>query len=168
MICSPFRSTRLALCAALGICCTTVLRAAPKSESLLPDTTTGYVSIADIGVLRDNFNRTQWGQLVHDPSLQPFVADFRRQLQQKGFRQLDDLGLSWQELEGVPGGEISIAMIRPAQGRMAAVLLVNVTGHRDQATALLEKIGATLVTAGRRQSALRSARSADRVQSGGS
>ena len=33
-------------------------------------------AVADVGVLRDSFNHTQWGQLVHDPAMQPFVEGF--------------------------------------------------------------------------------------------
>jgi hypothetical protein len=131
-----------------GLSCVTVFAAAPKSETLLPDTTKGFISVADVGVLRDSFNRTSWGQLVHDPAMQPFVEDFRHQLQQKGGRQLEDMGLSWQELQGVPGGEVSLALVRPRPGRMAVVVLVNVSGHREQATALLEKISTNLTARG--------------------
>ncbi len=131
----------LSLCYAVT---SAIAQAAPRSETLLPDTTTAYVSVADLGVLRASFNQTQWGQLVHDPAMQSFVDDFRHQLQQKGMRQLEDLGLSWPELEGVPGGEISVALVHPEKGRMAAVVLVDVTGHRDRAVALIEKIGVNL------------------------
>jgi hypothetical protein len=146
--CPMFRTTLWAFCTLLGLCCATVRGAAPKSETLLPDTAKGYISVADIGVLRESFNRTQWGQLVHDSAMQPFVEDFRHQLQQKGVRQLEEMGLSWQELEGVPGGGISIALVRPQPGRRAVVMMIDITGHKDQATALLEKIGTNLVRRG--------------------
>lgn len=148
MSCSPIRASFSIACLLTFSCCGSLFAAAPKSEQLLPDTTKGYISVADFGLLRDSFNRTQWGQLLHDPAMQPFVEDFRHQLQQKGGRQLDELGLSWQELQGVPGGEVSIALVRPAPGRMAVVMLIDVTGHGEQATALLEKIGSNLVGRG--------------------
>ncbi len=147
MNCPSFRTLlQAALC-----CCllgTTAAQAAPKSETLLPDTTKGYVSIANIDVLRQSFNQTQWGQLIHDPAMQPFVEDFRHQLQEKGVRQLDAIGLSWDELNGVPGGEISVAMVRPAAGRMAIVTLVDVTGHQTEAAALMDKINARVISRG--------------------
>jgi hypothetical protein len=146
--CPSIRTGLIVLCAGIGLSCNAVFAAAPKSETLLPDTTKAYVSVADVGVLRDSFNRTQWGQLVHDPAMQPFVEDVRRQLKQKGGRQLEDMGLSWQDLEGVPGGEVSLALVRPRPARMAVVVLVDVSGHRDQAQALLEKVGAKLTARG--------------------
>jgi hypothetical protein len=122
--------------------------AAPKSENLLPDTTKGYVSIGDIEALRDAFNRSQWGLLVNDPVLQDFVKDFQRQLHENGVQRLQGLGLSWDDFNGVPGGEVSLATVRPGPGRMAVVVLVDVTGHQQQAAALVAKIDARLTGRG--------------------
>jgi hypothetical protein len=106
------------------------------------------VSVADVALLRESFNRTKWGELVHDPAMQPFVEDFRHQLQQKGGRQLDDMGLKWDDFRGVAGGETSLALIHAGPGRMAVVVLMDVTGHRDQALALVEKVSASLTARG--------------------
>ena len=92
MICRSIR-TSVCCCAAvlvLALGCT--FAAAPESERLLPDTTKGFVSVGDVDVLRESFNRTQWGQLVHDPAMQPFVEDFRHQLQAEGRPAARDLG----------------------------------------------------------------------------
>ena len=142
MICLSIRTSltvRLS-CAVCFVQRIVLCRGAEERNACCPTRPKAYVSVADVGVLRDSFNRTQWGQLVHDPAMQPFVEDFRHQLQQKGGRQLEDLGLSWEDLEGVPGGEMSFALVQPGPGRMAVVVLVDVTGHRDQATALVGKI----------------------------
>lgn len=122
--------------------------AAPKSETLLPDTTKAFVSIGDVKALRDSFNRSQWGLLVNDPVLQDFVKDLQRQLHEAGIQQLQGLGLTWDDFDGVPSGEVSVATVQPGPGRMAVVVLVDVTGHKDQATALLSKIEARLAERG--------------------
>ena len=150
MTCLLSRSNGLALLAA---CCMALLlgqvaQAAPKSETLLPDTTKGYVSVGDVAALRDSFNRSQWGLLVNDPVLQDFVKDFKRQLKENGVQRMEGLGLTWDDLDGVPGGEVSLATIQPAPGRMAVVVMVDVTGHKDQAAALVAKIDARLVERG--------------------
>ena len=143
----PSRICLLALCCSL-LFCVAKIQAAPRSEDLLPDTTKGYISVGDVGALRDAFNRSQWGQLLNDPVLQPFVEDFRRQLREKGIQRLENLGLAWEELAEVPGGEASVAMIQPGPGRMAVVVVVDVTGHEAQAQALLKKIDARLAARG--------------------
>ncbi len=138
---------RTAVCFA-AILTAGAVQAAPKSESLLPNTTRGYISIADVGALRDAFNRSQWGKLVNDPVLQDFVKDFQRQLHEAGIQRLQGLGLTWDDFDGVPGGEVSLATVQPAEGRMAIVVLVDVTGHKSQAAALVKKIQSRLVERG--------------------
>lgn len=157
MTCLLSRSNGLAawrgmLCRA-AVCLAAILaaraaQAAPKSESLLPNTTRGYLSIADVGALHDAFNRSQWGKLVNDPVLQDFVKDFQRQLKEAGIQRLQGLGLTWDDLDGVPSGEVSLATVQPAEGRMAIVVLVDVTGHKSQAVALVSKIQSRLVERG--------------------
>jgi hypothetical protein len=139
---------RVAGCRA-AMCCIAMLaasavQAAPKSEYLLPDTTKGYVSVGDVPALREAFNRSQWGQLVNDPVLQDFVKDFQRQLHEAGVQRLQGLGLSWDDFDGVPTGEVSLATIQPSEGRMAVVVLVDVTGHKTQAAGLVAKIESRL------------------------
>ena len=145
---AQIRTLPLIVGGAVLLYCASALASAPKSELLFPDTTKGYFSVADLSTLRESFNRTGWGQLVHDPAMQPFVDDFRHQLQQKGVRRLEEMGLNWQDLEGVPGGEISVAMIRPKPGRMAVAVTIDVSGHREQAAALLEKMSNNLLHRG--------------------
>ncbi len=113
--------------------------AARSSDSLLPATTKGYVCVPDLGQLVDHFKRSQWGQLVNDPVMQPFVESIKGQLRQTGFRQLEQFGLTWQDVETVPGGEMALAVIQPAAGEVALVLVIDVTGHRAQAEALVAK-----------------------------
>ena len=114
--------------------------AAVPSENLLPASTKGYVSIADLNALVDHFNRSQFGQLANDPTMKPFVDSIKRQIGQQGLRQLDQLGLSWEELDGVPGGEVAMATIQLSPDDSAVALLVDVTGHVPQAQGLLTKI----------------------------
>ena len=119
---------------------TSVASAAAKpSDSLLPATTKGYVCVPDLGQLVDNFKRSQWGQLVSDPAMQPFVESLKSQLRQTGLRQLELLGLTWQDIEKVPGGEMAVAVIQPTTDSVALAMVIDVSGHRQQAEALLAK-----------------------------
>ncbi|MFV2065625.1 MAG: hypothetical protein ACC645_01495 [Pirellulales bacterium] len=115
--------------------------AARPSESLLPNTTKGYISVADVNRLIDQFNATQIGQLVQDPAMAPFVKDVRRQLREKFLKTQDRLGIDLDDLEDVATGEASAALLRLEDGALAAsVILADVTGHEKQAEALLAKI----------------------------
>ena len=57
--------------------------AGPPSDVILPRTTVGYISIAQPAEFEDRWNETQFGQLLDDELMQPFVQDLRKQIQDK-------------------------------------------------------------------------------------
>jgi hypothetical protein len=122
--------------------------AARPSDSLLPATTKGYLSVPSVSQLREQFSRSEFGQLINDPAMKPFVDDFKRQLHQQGMKQLEQFGLSWDELDGIPSGEVAVAAIQVSLDEGAIALLVDVTGHAPQAEAQLAKVGDRLIQNG--------------------
>lgn len=118
--------------------------AATPSQRLLPATTKGYLSVPDVYQLEASWNSTQLGQLLKDPVMNGFGEDLKRQLKDKFTRLNRQLGLTFDDLEDVPGGELAIARVRPTENESATVLLVDVTGHRKQADKLLAKIEANM------------------------
>ena len=90
--------------------------------------------------------KTQIGQLMADPIMQPFVEDFQRNCKASGTRRIKKLGITWDDLSGVPTGEVAIAMIQPSKTEAAFVLIADVTGHKERDEALLEKIHKNLTT----------------------
>lgn len=89
------------------------LFAAIPSEMLLPGTTKGYLSLPDPQALKQKWNETQLGQLANDPIMQPFVEDLKEQLKAKLDQTGTHLGIAFEDLQGIPGGEIAIAVIQP-------------------------------------------------------
>ena len=136
-----------ALCCAAFLLMTVPALAAETpaaSETLLPPSTKGFFSITDVQELTDRWNRTQVGQLMQDPVMEPFAKDLRRQLEDRwsGFR--DKLGLTLDDLKDVPGGETALAVIQPGPDQTAVAILVDVTDHHEQAEELLEKVAKNL------------------------
>ncbi|MCA9246441.1 MAG: hypothetical protein KDA42_04975 [Planctomycetales bacterium] len=119
-------------------------QAAKPSEELLPLTTKGYVSVPDVQQFDTSWEKTQLGQLAADPVMKPFADDIRAQLKKKWGAEYEGLGLTFDDLKGVPGGEVAIARIRPDSSRSAVAVLVDVTDHLPQANELLEKIDASM------------------------
>ncbi len=115
---------------------------AQRSETLLPKTTRGYVSILDVDALREKWEKTQLGALARDPAMQPFVEDLKRQIKDRLSQTGVRLGISWSDLEDVYGGEVCVAVIQPDADpeQHALVMIVDITDHRRQAEELLEKI----------------------------
>lgn len=126
--------------------------AGPPSDSLLPDTTKGYVSVAQPSEFKARWLKTQWGQMANDETMQPFVEDLRQQIQDE-YRVVEEkLGFAWEELEGVSNGELSLAIIE-RQGRDAALAItIDVTDRQKQASNLLSAIDKRFATRnGRKQ-----------------
>lgn len=128
-------------------------QAAPPSETLLPASTTGYVSIPSVKDLLDAWRQTQIGRLLDDPIMQPFAEDLRRQLKEKWSQSHARLGLSIEDLEKLAGGELALAVVRPKDDDRAAVaVLADVKGKEQDAEAILAKLAANLEKQGAKRS----------------
>ena len=134
---------------------------AQPSETLLPISTKGFLSTNDVENVRATFRETQLGHLVNDPVMKPFIEDLKKQIGAKLEKAGKRMGLVWADMEGVSAGEVAIALVQPevpgkekldAKGKAAAalkeksshatVLIVDITGHREKADALLAKVDA--------------------------
>lgn len=115
------------------------------SETIFPATTRAWLSVPDPQGLRERFDRSHYGQLIADPSMEAFVDSFKQQLSKNGKQRLAKLGLTLEDLADVVGGEIAAAAIEPQPGRLTMVLLVDTTGHEEAARKLVETIGKRLV-----------------------
>lgn len=118
-----------------------------RGASLLPNTTKAYLSIENVGLLREKFDATQLGELVKDPVMQPFVEDLRKQIDAKLGKSGVKIGIDWEDLEGVYGGEVCIAAVQPEGDKKqhALVLVVDVGENKDAAVALLDKVSKNLI-----------------------
>jgi hypothetical protein len=115
------------------------------SETVFPATTRAWLSIPDPDGLRERFDRSPYGQLVADPEMKTFVDSLRAQVSKNGRQRLQKLGLTLEDLEDIPGGELAVAAIEAEPGRLATVLVVDTTGHESEAEKLVERITARLV-----------------------
>jgi len=131
-----------------------VQAAVPKAETLLPNSTKGFLAVESIDKFQEAWNKTQLGQLMQDPAMKPFMDDLKQQLQQKWTQTHQKLGISWEDLEGVPSGEVGIGLILAGPKEVALAVIADVTGHIPKANALIDKIGENLAN----QKAVRSQR----------
>ncbi|MGI9516812.1 MAG: hypothetical protein ACR2NP_07205, partial [Pirellulaceae bacterium] len=123
------------------------------SELLLPANTRGWISIPDSDALKAAIESTQFGQMMEDPEVKPFVEDlakqFRDWLDQENIR----FGMTVEDIEKVKTGEICLAGVLSADGGEsdsladhAVVLLVDVAESRDRADELLVKVAEELTS----------------------
>ena len=117
----------------------------PPSEKVFPITTRAWLSVPNPTQLHESFDKTSYGQLINDPLMKPFIEGLREQLRSTGQQRLDKLGLTLEDLQNIPGGEVAFAAIEPQPGVLASVLLVDATGHEAEARAMMTKVGERLV-----------------------
>ncbi|MFM7244491.1 MAG: hypothetical protein ACKO40_10020 [Planctomycetaceae bacterium] len=117
----------------------------PASETVFPATTRAWISIADFRGLQQHFQASPYGQLVADPAMKTFVDHLREQISKNGKQRLAKLGLTLEDLEKIPGGELAAGAVEVEGGRLATVLLVDTTGHEADASALVERITSRLL-----------------------
>ena len=105
------------------------------SEDLLPDSTKFCILIPDLKELRDNFNKTQLGRMTNDPLMKPFVDDLRRQLQERIDEEGRSVGLTWEDVDRIDGGEICFARVQPGgdEKQEATIVIVDVSDHQEEA-----------------------------------
>ncbi len=124
------------------------LAAVEPSEKLLPDTTKGFLSVANVKDLVDHWNATKIGQLMQDPIMEPFRKDVQRQFEEQWVDAREKLGLTIDDLRGVPAGEVAVALLQPGPEQSALILLVDVTGNQEKAKELVKKATLNLIEEG--------------------
>ena len=117
----------------------------PPSEKIFPATTRAWVSISHGPEFRQRFNRTQYGLLLKDPSMKPFIESVRKELENSNSGRLGRLGLSLDDLLEVSGGEYALGAVESPSGKLATVVLVDVTGHDAEARGLVDKMNHRMV-----------------------
>lgn len=118
------------------------------AATILPSTTTGYLSIGDMSTFSEKLEATQVGKMLDQPELESFVNDLRRQLEAKMAKSDFQFEIELDDLKGVRSGELAFGMVRPEATGYAAVMLVDVTGKDDEAKQLLGDVERRLLGRG--------------------
>jgi hypothetical protein len=138
----------LAAACTLSMVCSVRAASPLLSENLLPNATKGYISIRNVNQLAEAWDKTELARLLDDPVMKPFGDDLRQQVKEKLLKSQDKLALSWDDLDGLASGEVSVALVHLAGSKPSLVVLVDVSGNAEKAQAVLEKAGATLTGKG--------------------
>ena len=121
--------------------------AAGPAETLLPNTTRGFLSVTSVKTLEDHWNKTQLGQLAKDPVMKPFIDDLRQQIDDRWSDIHEKLGVTIEDLRQVAGGELALAAVQTTGGSPGIAILADVTGNQPKAKDLLARISKNLTGA---------------------
>ncbi len=120
----------------------------PPAEYLFPETTRGFLSAPNAKRLTEQFNKTQLGKLFKDPVMKPFTEDLRRQFDERWSDVRERLGMSLDDLRGVPSGEIAVGLIQLDKDQIALAFVCDVAGHKEKTEELLKKVSKNLTKQG--------------------
>jgi hypothetical protein len=124
------------------------------SETLVPATTQYWVSIPNVDETVKNWNKTELGKLMDDPVMKPLRDDLDRQTTKRREEMGNDLGIDWEDLKAMAGGELCMALIHPAKRMPSRNILTDITGRAKEAAAVRTKLHATQAKAAAEKSAL--------------
>ncbi len=122
----------------------------PPADLLLPESTVGVIFVPDVPRLESQWEKTQIGTLLRDPVMEPFREDIRRQFQDRWLKIERKFGLKLDDIRGIAGGEVALALARVSDAKAATIALVDVTEHGPQVDRMLEKARAHLTRKGAR------------------
>jgi len=126
--------------------------AVPAADTLYPNSTKAFVSVANTPELTAHWKKTLLHDLFEDEVMKPFTEDLRRQIDEKWLANHEKIGLSLDDLRGIASGELSGALVGTASGRTAMIVLVDVTGNDEKAGEALEKADRNLLKDGAKKS----------------
>lgn len=112
---------------------------APAVEQLLPPQTMLMFSIPDVPELKKQGGDSLFGKLLADKAMQPFIEEVAGWLDQQSGIVSENLGLTLDDLTGLPQGEVTLAVVAPKPGKLAGLLLFDYGEHGEQIEKLLEK-----------------------------
>lgn len=130
------------------ICTVRCAWAVPASDVLLPATTKGYVSVPHPEQAPEHFKRTQFGQLLDDEVMDAFVESLKKQLKDKFGTATNELGFTWDDLQGVASGEMSCAVIERPGKKASLAITMDVTGRDAAAKNFLKAVEKRLTSRG--------------------
>jgi hypothetical protein len=112
----------------------------PPSEKLLPGSTRVWVSVADPQALRKRFEKSSLGGLVFDPLMSTFVDGLRQQGRTSADPLRGTLEITLEEVEKIAGGEIALAVVERADGKLATIALIDTSGRGTEAAAVVDAV----------------------------
>ena len=114
--------------------------AVPPSDTLLPKSTKGYISVARAKEFDDRWNKTQIGRMFNDDVMKAFVEDFKKQIREDFGAIERKLGLTYDDLSGISDREMSLSLIERKGKEASLAVTIDVTGRQRQADELLAAI----------------------------
>lgn len=132
---NPLRAVvRLTLAACLGLAGISIAAAPGRAagpEDSLPNSTLFFAKVNNAAALRESFEKTSFGQLLADPAMKDFEADFVEKLDEASKTLKDKVGVTLKELLTLPEGAISLAVLGKSEGKVPVAVLIQADAGKN-------------------------------------
>ena len=107
----------------------------PPSEELLPESTVAYAQIHNVREMAAKLANSNGGQMMADERIAPLLGDVWQSVLDEYAKVEDNVGLSLEEIQSLPAGEVCFAVIAPRRQTPAFVLILDM----DEESEVVEK-----------------------------
>ena len=111
----------------------------PKTEDLLPENTVLYLQIEDIRDMIEKMTDSNFGQMLSDERISPLVSEMYQQGMDAYSNVEDFVGLSMEEIQSLPSGELCFAVVAPKRQEPAIVFLVDMDPENEAVTKAVDR-----------------------------
>lgn len=113
-------------------------------DHLLSSDTYAFLTVRDVALLKEKWGQTQYGRMLADPALEPFLEDIRLHGADLFSGVEDQIGLTAAELFEVPQGHLTAAVTSNADGELAIVVLLEYGDNQAKVDELVAQAGQRL------------------------
>ena len=111
----------------------------PSSDSILPETTVVYLQAHNVREFVEKMSDTNGGKMMADERIAPLVGEVWQSVLDQYAKVEDNIGLSLEEIQSLPAGEICFAVIAPKRKTPAVVLMIDTDEESEVVTKALER-----------------------------
>ena len=111
----------------------------PKTEDLLPETTVLYVQIENVRDMLEKMTDSNIGRLMADEQISPMISDAYQDGLDLYANVEDAVGLSLEEIQSLPSGELCFALVAPKRQDPAPVFLVDMDPENEAVAKAYER-----------------------------
>ena len=113
---------------------------AVSSAKVLPSDVYLYLSIPSVQELKARWNKTRFSEIQNDAAFRDFISQLKEYYEKAGREFEQETKMKLQDLLELPTGEVSVAVMKPPTGQLAAIGFVDFGKSEDVVDQLLAKL----------------------------
>ena len=111
----------------------------PSTQELLPETTVAFVQVNDFRDLMEKFRETGFGQLLQEEGVASLMRGLWEESELAYQAIKDDVGVSLEEIQALPAGELTFAVIAPRRKKPEYMMILELDEESESLDRLLDR-----------------------------